>query len=131
MRLSTRFAWTSAAMLPVLIIAAGAALVPWESADLRAERDSYLHSRAESLAPQAASLAAQTSDPASRVRQALQAPDDAVVLAVRGIDVAAGDAPTAARLPTVDGAFTVREGVRQWRGYSGRVRCWAAAPSDP
>ena len=116
MKLSTRFAWMSAALLPVLITAAGAALVPWESADLHAERDSYLHSRAETLAPQASSLAAQSSDPASRVRQALQAPDDAVVISVRGTDVAVGDAPSASRLPKADGAFSVREGLRQWRG---------------
>jgi two-component system sensor histidine kinase PrrB len=135
MRLSTRFAWTSAALLPVLIIAAGAALVPWESADLRAERDTYLHTRAESLAPQAASLAAQTSDPASRVRQALQAPDDAVVLAVHGVDVAVGDAPSAGRLPVADGAFGVREGFRQWRGYSASdprtgARVWVVEPES-
>jgi two-component system sensor histidine kinase PrrB len=134
-RLSTRFAWTSAALLPVLIIAAGAALVPWESADLRAERDAYLHTRAESLAPQASSLAAQTSDPASQVRQALQAPDDSVVLAVRGVDVAVGAAPPAGRLPVVDGAFSVREGLRQWRGYSASdpatgARVWVVEPES-
>jgi hypothetical protein len=67
MNLSTRFAWASAALLPVLIIAAGAALVQWETADLRAERDTYLHTRADYLAPQASSLAAQTSEPASQV----------------------------------------------------------------
>jgi two-component system sensor histidine kinase PrrB len=135
MKLSTRFAWTSAALLPVLIIAAGAALVPWETTDLRAERDTYLHTRAESLAPQASSLAAQTSDPASQVRQALQAPDDAVVLAVHGVDVAVGDAPSAGRLPLVDGAFTVHEGLRQWRGYSASdratgARVWVVEPES-
>ncbi|ACU73948.1 histidine kinase [Catenulispora acidiphila DSM 44928] len=135
MKLSTRFAWASAALLPVLIIAAGAALVPWESADLRAERDAYLHTRADSLAPQASSLAAQTSDPASQVRQALQAPDDSVVLAVHGLNVAVGDAPPVARLPTVDGAFSVREGLRQWRGYSSsdaatKARVWVVEPES-
>lgn len=138
MRLSTRFAWASAALLPVLVIAAGAALVPWESADLRAERDTYLHTRAESLAPQASALAAQTSDPASRVRQALQAPDDAVVLAVHATVVSVvsvGDAPAAARLPAVDGAFTVHDGLRQWRGYTASdpatgARVWVVEPES-
>ena len=135
MRLSTRFAWASAALLPVLIVAAGAALVPWEAADLRAERDTYLHARADSLAPQASALAAQTSDPASRVRQALQGPDDAVVLAVPGVDVEVGGAPPAARLPTADGAFSVREGLRQWRGYAAsdpatRARVWVVEPES-
>ena len=135
MKLSTRFAWASAALLPVLIIAAGAALVPWESADLRAERDTYLRTRADTLAPQASSLAAQSSNPASRVREALQAPDDAVVLAVRGTDVTVGDAPSAGRLPTVDGAFSVHEGLRQWRGYSASdqatgARVWVVEPES-
>lgn len=125
----------SAALIPVLIVAAGAALVPWETADLRAERDSYLHTRAETLAPQAASLAAATSDPASRVREALQAPDDAVVLAVHGTDVSVGDAPSAGRLPDTDGAFSVREGLRQWRGYAASdsatgARVWVVEPES-
>jgi len=134
-KLSTRFAWMSAALIPVLIVAAGAALVPWETADLRAERDSYLHTRAETLAPQAASLAAATSDPASRVREALQAPDDAVVLAVHGTDVTVGDAPSAGRLPNSDGAFSIREGLRQWRGYAASdsatgARVWVVEPES-
>jgi two-component system sensor histidine kinase PrrB len=134
-KLSTRFAWMSAALLPVLIVAAGAALVPWETADLRAERDSYLHTRAETLAPQAASLAAATSAPASRVRAALQAPDDAVVLAVHGTDVSVGDAPSAAHLPNADGVFSVREGLRQWRGYAASdsatgARVWVVEPES-
>jgi two-component system sensor histidine kinase PrrB len=134
-RLSTRFAWASAALLPVLIIAAGVALVPWETADLRAERDGYLHTRAETLAPQAASLAVQTSDPASQVRQALQAPDDAVVLKVNSVVVAVGDAPPAGRLPNTDGAFSVRDGLRQWRGYASsdpatKARVWVVEPES-
>lgn len=135
MRLSTRFAWASAALLPVLVVAAGAALVPWETADLRAERDAYLHTRAETLAPQASSLAEQTSDPASKVRQALQAPDDAVVLAVHGVNVSVGDAPSATRLPKADGLFSVREGLRQWRGYAASdaaagARVWVVEPDS-
>lgn len=135
MKLSTRFAWASAGLLPVLIVAAGAALVPWETADLRAERDAYLHTRAETLAPQAASLAVQTSDPASRVREALQAPDDAVVLSVRSVVVAVGEAPPAERLPDADGAFSVRDGLRQWRGYAASdpataARVWVVEPES-
>src|SRR4051794_19774038 len=102
MKLSTRFAWMSAATLPVLVLAAGAALVPWEGADLRAERDTHLHARAELLLPRAASLAAQSADPASQVREALQAPDDAVVIAVHGSSVAVGDTPCGATLPAAD-----------------------------
>ncbi|GAA1984860.1 HAMP domain-containing sensor histidine kinase [Catenulispora subtropica] len=133
MKLSTRFAWMSAATLPVLVLAAGAALVPWETADLRAERDAHLHARAELLVPQAGSLAAQSTDPGSRVRQALQAPDDSVVIAARGSDVAVGDTPPAARLPLADGAFSVRDGVRTWRGYSASdaaagTRVWVVEP---
>ncbi|NUP51192.1 MAG: HAMP domain-containing histidine kinase [Catenulispora sp.] len=133
MKLSTRFAWMSAATLPVLVLAAGAALVPWESADLRAERDTHLHARAELLLPQAGSLAAQSAEPASRVREALQAPDDAVVIAVHGTEVAVGTTPPAAALPAADGLFSVRDGVRTWRGYSASdtaagTRVWVVEP---
>jgi two-component system sensor histidine kinase PrrB len=69
------------------------------------------------------------------VRQALQAPDDAVVLAVHSVVVAAGDAPSAGLLPGADGAFSVREGLRHWRGYasSDRVsgaRVWVVEPES-
>ncbi|NUR25366.1 MAG: HAMP domain-containing histidine kinase [Catenulispora sp.] len=135
MKLSTRFAWMSAATLPVLVLAAGAALVPWETADLRSERDAHLHARAELLVPQAASLAAQTVDPESRVRQALQAPDDSVVIAGQGAEVAVGATPPAARLPAADGAVSVRDGVRTWRGFSASdtgagTRVWVVEPES-
>lgn len=122
MRLATRFAWMSAATLPVLVIAAGAALVPWETADLRAERDTHLHARAELLLPQAGSPAART-------------PDDAVVIAVHGSEVAVGDTPPEATLPTVDGLFSVHYGARTWRGYStsdtaAGTRVWVVEPES-
>ena len=135
MKLSTRFAWMSAATLPVLVIAAGAALVPWESADLHAERDTHLHTRAELLLPRAGSLVAQSADPASQVRAALQAPDDAVVIAVDTAEVAVGDTPAAATLPGSDGLFSVRTGPRSWRGYSASdpaagTRVWVVEPES-
>ena len=113
MKLSTRFAWMSAATLPVLVIAAGAALVPWETTDLRTERDSHLHARAELLVPQADRPLA---DPVAQVRQVLQAPDDVVVLAAHGTNVEVGDAPPVSDLPGTDGGFSARAGASALAG---------------
>ena len=135
MKLSTRFAWMSAGMLPVLVVAAGLALVPWETSDLRAERDAHLHARAQLLAPQSAALVARGEDPASQISVALQAPDDSVVMAARGAHLQVGSVPRLGLLPGRDGAFSVRDGIRLWRGYAASdtaagSRVWVLEPDS-
>lgn len=135
MKLSTRFAWMSAGMLPVLVVAAGLALVPWETSDLRAERDAHLQARAQLLVPQSAALVARGEDPASQITVALQAPDDSVVMAAHGADLEVGSAPRLGLLPQRDGAFSVRDGIRLWRGYAASdpaagSRVWVLEPDS-
>ena len=133
MKLSTRFAWMSAGMLPVLVVAAGLALVPWETSDLRAERDAHLQARAQLLVPQSAALVARGKDPASQISVALQAPDDSVVMAAHGADLEVGSVPRLGLLPERDGAFSVRDGIHLWHGYAASdaaagSRVWVLEP---
>jgi two-component system sensor histidine kinase PrrB len=134
-KLSTRFAWMSAGMLPVLVVAAGLALVPWETSDLRTERDAHLQARAQLLVPQAAALVARGEDPASQISVALQAPDDSVVMAAHGADLKVGSVPRLSLLPAQDGPFSVRDGIRLWRGYADSdtaagARVWVLEPDS-
>lgn len=131
MRLSTRFAWMSAGMLSVLVVAAGLTLVPWETSDLRTERDAHLQARVQPLAPQSAALVARGEGAASQISVALQAPDDSVVMAARGAHIQVGSVPRLCLLPERDGAFSVRDGlVRGAVRGAGRVAARSAMAGD-
>jgi two-component system, OmpR family, sensor histidine kinase PrrB len=130
MRLSTRFAWTSAVIPPVLLVVTGLVLLQQEGVDLRAERDARLQARAEVLVRQAPDLVSQSSDAAGvdRVRQALATPTESVVIDVAGRRITAGTMPSTSPLPVADGPFTAGSGSKAWRGYSrsaGTARVWA------
>jgi two-component system sensor histidine kinase PrrB len=135
MRLSTRFAWRSALIPPVLLVITGLGLLQQEGVGLREERDARLQARAEVLVRQATDLVSASSDAtgdgADRVRNALASATQSVVIDVSGHRLAAGTLPSGVVLPATDGAFTVGSANDAWRGYhstAGTSDVWVLEP---
>ena len=135
MRLSTRFALMAGVAVPVLVLLAGAGMLSWAAADLRAERDARLHARASALTQVFGQSTAdrQLTDVEIHALVAAGGSEEAVEVAAPVGWVRFGETLPAGGLPASDGAFSVREGLRFWRGYStltGQGRVWVLESSD-
>ncbi len=148
MRLSTRFVVCLAAVVPLLVLLAGALVLGLVSADLRAERDRRLEARLSALTPMAKTYAwtyqlrpwTRPDFLAQRLTGAALGADDpgGVVVDVTGTEaLVIGDTPRGRPAPTVDGPGGYTEGERRWRyvaadlGAAGSLaRVWVFEPEQ-
>ncbi|QKW22649.1 HAMP domain-containing histidine kinase [Kitasatospora sp. NA04385] len=147
MKLSTRIAIGAAALVPLLVAAAGLLLLPLVGADLHRRQDAQLNTRAAAVLPNARALLAADSRGRSKVEQNQQrklvnaALDAGVRLSAADgtVLLAAGPQPDDPLLfpgTPGDGAVTIRQNGASWRvltvqvdGGSTSGTLWVLAPA--
>ncbi|MFI7216463.1 sensor histidine kinase [Micromonospora maritima] len=133
MRLATRLAAACAVTMPVLALAAGAAVLRLAAQDIHREQVAELRAWATELRPAVEDLPAMPPPGNGPLRGA--APGGGMVVEAAGRRWTTGG-PPAADLPERDGPVDVRSGWRVWRGYAvsltvpgaGPGRMWVFAP---
>ncbi|MGW4378296.1 sensor histidine kinase [Kitasatospora sp. NPDC004531] len=134
MKLSTRIALGAAALVPLLVAAAAALLLPLVNTDLHRRQDAQLNDRAAALLPNARALL--TADTRGRPkaeqnqqRKVLDAALDAgvrVAAADGTVLLAAGSQPGDRQLPQTKGIVTVRQNGAAWRVLTVELNSGAA-----
>ncbi|MEV7214584.1 HAMP domain-containing sensor histidine kinase [Kitasatospora cineracea] len=138
MKLSTRIALGAAVLVPLLVAAAGALLLPLVGTDLHRRQDDRLNARAAAVLPNAKALLAADSRGRPKVeqnqqRKLMDAALDAgvrVVAADGTVLLAAGSQPDdPSRLPATpgSGSVTVRQNDSSWRVLAVKLDSGGAA----